>query len=121
MSNSDANVPKFKEFQDGEPIPPVDPEDVKRLWYLKSPWKTGDQEAACSPGADVQAVFLRRHMIDTLNIFELLTPWQHGEERTMQCFELLQHFRCNTCVSKGFVKNTRLQDHRLLSHRRYSP
>lgn len=102
MSNSDANVPKFKEYKEGEPIPAVDPEDVKRLWYLKPPWKTGDQEAACSRGADVQVVLLRRQMIDTLNIFKLLTPWQHGEELDDAVFRIAAAFPLQYLGHKGY-------------------
>jgi len=29
---ADASIPKFKNYTEGEPIPPVDPEDIKRMW-----------------------------------------------------------------------------------------
>jgi len=32
MPDSDANLPKFKAYTDGESIPPVEPEDIKRTW-----------------------------------------------------------------------------------------
>ena len=32
MTDSDVNVPEFKDYEDGESIPPVDPKDIKRTW-----------------------------------------------------------------------------------------
>jgi hypothetical protein len=29
---ADISIPKFKTYAEGEPIPPVDPEDIKRVW-----------------------------------------------------------------------------------------
>ena len=29
---ADTDIPKFKTYADGEPIPSVDPEDIKRMW-----------------------------------------------------------------------------------------
>jgi len=29
---ADTDIPKFKTYAEGEPIPPVDPEDIKRMW-----------------------------------------------------------------------------------------
>ena len=78
---ADTDIPKFETYAEGEPIPPVDPEDIKRFWHVKPPWCSGnDVQSACSPGADVAAVFRRWGMIGTLTIHKLLTPWQHGEE-----------------------------------------
>ena len=86
-------IPKFKPYADGKPIPPVDPEDVKRCWHLKPPWVPGhDHQSACSPGADVAAVSERWGMIDTLTNFKLLTPWQHGEELDDAVFRIAATF-----------------------------
>ena len=78
---ADTDIPKVETYAEGEPIPPVDPEDVKRFWHVKPPWRPGnDVQSACSPGADTTAVFQRWAMIDTLTTYNLLTPWKHGED-----------------------------------------
>ena len=28
---ADTDIPKFKTYEEGEPIPPVDPKDIKRM------------------------------------------------------------------------------------------
>jgi hypothetical protein len=67
MTDSDANIPK-----EGDPIPPVDPEDIKRTWeYDRTHSKVGangwqwlqDRRAVCSPGANVDHVSSRCNMI----------------------------------------------------------
>ena len=81
---ADADIPKFKNYAEGEPIPPVDPEDIKRMrprvrtegegWS----WKQ-DMKAKLSPGADYTAVSSRCDMIATMYIYKLLAPWQRDE------------------------------------------
>jgi hypothetical protein len=61
-------------------VPAVDPDDLRRVWNLKPPWRANSREDVCSPGADVGAVVQRRHMINTLVIHKLLAPWTHDEE-----------------------------------------
>jgi hypothetical protein len=34
MANADTPIPKFKTYAEGEPIPPVDPEDLRRRWKI---------------------------------------------------------------------------------------
>jgi hypothetical protein len=78
---ADTDIPNFMTYAEGEAIPPVDPEDIKRFWKVKPPWRQGnDVQSASSPGANTTAVFQRWAMIDTLTTYNLLTPWQHGEE-----------------------------------------
>jgi hypothetical protein len=94
---ADTDIPKFKTYAEGEAIPPVDPEDIKRFWHVKPPWRPGnDVESACSPGADTTAVFWRWSMIDTLTIYKLLAPWQHGEELDDAVFRIAAVFP-STC------------------------
>jgi len=81
--------PKFKTYKEGEPIPPVDSEDIRRTWeYDRTHNPVGtkgwdwllNRQAVCSPGADVWDVAHRHRMIETLITYKLLTPWHHGEE-----------------------------------------
>jgi hypothetical protein len=83
MANAD--IPKLKTYAEGEAIPPVDPEDIKRMRPRVRIETTGwswlqDNQAVLSPGADVTAVHERCGMIATMYIYKLLAPWQHGEE-----------------------------------------
>lgn len=93
MANANTPLPNFKTYAEGEPIPPVDPEDVKRFWHVKPPWRPGnDVQSASSPGADVAAVFRRWAMIDTLTTYNLLTPWKHGEDLDDAVFRIAATF-----------------------------
>jgi hypothetical protein len=83
MANPD--VHRFKTYADGESIPPVDPEDIKRMRPRVRIDTNGwswlqDIHAVLSPGADFSAVESRCGMIRALTIYKLLAPWQHGEE-----------------------------------------
>ena len=86
---ADTDIPKFKTYAEGEPIPPVDPEDIKRMHeYERAQSRVGANgwellqglKAALSPEAEFSDVSSRHGMISTLIIYTLLTPWQHGEE-----------------------------------------
>ena len=44
---ADTDIPKFKTYADGDPIPPVDPEDLKRRWNIKIPFASGSAELVC--------------------------------------------------------------------------
>lgn len=77
----------------GEPVPQVDPADVKAVWAIyqdvarKHP---GEQvgvgtefiKASCRPGADVSAVVFRTGMLRILvaHAQEQLAPWMNNEE-----------------------------------------
>jgi hypothetical protein len=99
-----ADITDFKTYADGEPIPSVDPEDIKRFWHVKPPWHTGnDVQSASSPGADVAAVFRRWAMIDTLTTYNLLTPWQHGEDLDDAVFRIAATFPLREHRSKPYM------------------
>jgi hypothetical protein len=101
---ADTDIPNFKTYAEGEPIPSVDPEDIKRFWHVKPPWRHGnDVQSACSPGADVAAVFRRWAMIDTLTIYKLLTPWQHGEDLDDGVFRIAATFPLRELRSKRYM------------------
>jgi hypothetical protein len=69
------NLPPPRTYKDVPLVPAVDPEDLKRVWNVKPPWKADSHKEACSPGADVAAVVRRRDMIDTLVRRKLLASW----------------------------------------------
>jgi hypothetical protein len=79
----------FQEILKGAPIPPVDAEDLKRMWdCYREVEKRGAGamsfrvlEEVCSLGANVGAVWSRNSMLSmVLLCSEFLAPWQHGEE-----------------------------------------
>jgi len=93
--------PKFKTYKEGEPIPPVDSEDIRRTWeYDRTHNPVGtkgwdwllNRQAVCSPGADVWDVAHRHRMIETLITYKLLTPWHHGEELNDAVFRIAATF-----------------------------
>jgi hypothetical protein len=101
---ADPSIPKFKTYAEGEPILPVDPEDIKRFWHVKPPWGPGnDEQSACSPGADTAAVYRRWVMIQTLTTYNLLTPWQHGEELDDAVFRIAATFPLRELKSKPYM------------------
>ena len=80
----DAETPQFRVSNEGEPVPPVDPEDLKRR---RNTWKqhlTCDAaRAAQSEEANSVAVTHRFRMVSSLEGFnhgQLLAPWKHGED-----------------------------------------
>jgi hypothetical protein len=105
---ADASIPKFKNYTEGEPIPPVDPEDIKRMWEYERThtkvnsigwqWLQG-LKAALSPEAEFSDVSSRHGMIETLaryNKGQLLAPWHQGEELHEAVFRIAATFpfRC---------------------------
>lgn len=86
---ADTDISKFKNYVEGESIPLVDPEDIKRMHeYERTQSRVGANgcqwlqglKAALGPEADFSDVSSRHRMIRTLTIYKLLAPWQHGEE-----------------------------------------
>jgi len=82
-------------------VPPVDPEDLKRVWEFCH--QQGNQrervvfglrvlEAICSPGANIFAVNQRNSFLWMMQLHELLTPWQHGEELDDKVFRAMATF-----------------------------
>ena len=101
---SDAPTRNFKTYAEGEPIPPVNPEDLKHFWHVKPPWRPGnDVQSACSPGADVAAVYRRWVMIQTLTTYNLLTPWQHGEDLDDAVFRIAGTFPLREYEHKRYM------------------
>ena len=77
----------------GEPVPDVDPEDLKTIWQREPDLQarhpgqsvaTGFEamKAFCKPGANAQAVLYRSRMIWVLNLFaqRQLSPWVKDEQ-----------------------------------------
>jgi hypothetical protein len=90
---SDTESPQFRVSNEGEPIPPADPEDVKRVWKIKP----GDKEAwiAASQEANSAPISKRCQMIRMLDHFnkgQLLAPWKHGEELDDAVFGIAASF-----------------------------
>jgi hypothetical protein len=101
MADADASIPKFKTYAEGESIPPVDPQDIKRIWdYEHTHSRVGANgcqwlqglKAALSPEAEFSEVSSRHGMIETLTIYKLLAPWQHGAELHEAVFRIAATF-----------------------------
>jgi hypothetical protein len=55
---AETDIPNFSLYAEGQPISPVDPEDIQHFWKLQPPYGPGnDQQSACSPGAETAAVY----------------------------------------------------------------
>jgi len=94
---SDAQTPQFRVSNEGEPIPPVDPEDLKRRWSTRKERQTCDvKQAAQGQEADRIAVWHRFRMVSALaegfNHGQLLAPWKHDEELDDAVFRLAATF-----------------------------
>ena len=92
---TDTDIHEFKTYADGEPIPPVDPEDIKRRWNIKIPSPQEALEAEWRLEADISAVSSRDLMIRILtgyNSGQLLAPWHHGEELDDAVFRIAATF-----------------------------
>jgi hypothetical protein len=109
---ADTDIPNFKNYAEGEAIPPVDPEDIKRMWEYEHTrsrvgangcqWLQGLQ-AALSPEAEFSDVSSRHGMISTLIIYKLLTPWQHGEELHEAVFRIAATFPFQYLKHKSYM------------------
>jgi hypothetical protein len=93
----DDEIPKFRVSNEGDPIPPVDPEDLKRRWSTRKERQTCEvRKSAQSQEADSVAVSHRSRMVSMLteafNKGQLLTPWKHGEELDDAVFRLAAIF-----------------------------
>ncbi|HMK21067.1 MAG TPA: hypothetical protein VK466_01960 [Terriglobales bacterium] len=86
------DLPAPRTYRDVPLIPPVDPDDLKRVWNIKPPWKANSAEQACCPGANVAAVVSRRHMLDMLVNFKLLAPWTREDQLDDAVFRLAAAF-----------------------------
>lgn len=84
------DVPK-----EGEPIPSVAPEDLKRRWNIRPPWTSETLHAATSHEGNTWAVTRRDGMIRMLADFkdgQLLAPWRHVEELDEAVFRVAAIF-----------------------------
>jgi hypothetical protein len=92
----DAEVPQFRVSNEAEPIPPVDPEDLKHRWSTRKQRLTCDAtRAAQRQEANNVAVSQRFRMVSMLEGFnkgQLLAPWKHGEELDDAVFRLAATF-----------------------------
>ena len=97
MRIGDAVATNFDSFGDDSgsetgPVPAVDPADLKSVWAIQTDSETlasGEHfaigvdlyERACSPGADVRAVFIRVSMLQMLKSMSesggVISPWLH--------------------------------------------
>ena len=90
----DFRIRPFRVPNEGEPVPPVDPEELKRRWNTKR----GDRVASLAAQlqeVDSSAVTHRFRMISSLTTFnhgQLLAPWKHGEELDDAVFRLTATF-----------------------------
>jgi hypothetical protein len=85
----------FQGVQDGAPIPPVAPIDVKHVHELCEQISAQHRDAGmegsfsidarsmarvCNPGADMGAVFVRNSLLSLMLMQGVLAEWQHGAE-----------------------------------------
>ena len=101
MTDALRNPPSFGGSA-GEPVPEVDPQDLKTIWHegrdlqARHPGQnvaTGVDlmKAICKPGANVQAVWYRSSMIWVLNQFAQgqLAPWVKDEQVSDAVFQTM--------------------------------
>jgi len=106
MANADTDIPKFKTYAEGEPIPPVEPEDLRRRWRIPIPWSREALEEAWGHEADIAAVSSRSTMINMLaryNRSQLLAPWHHGEELDDAVFRIAATFPLREVKHKSYM------------------
>ena len=103
---ADTEIPEFKTYADGEPIPPVDPEDLRRRWNIKIPWTREALEEAESHEADSSAVSRRDGMIRMLTDYssgQLLAPWHHGEKLHDAVFRIAATFPLHEVTHETYM------------------
>ena len=98
----DDETPKVRIPKEGEPIPPVDPEDLRRSWKVRPTW-------SCAASREAQINFLavsRRdgmiRMLAHFNHSQLLAPWKHGEELDDAVFRIAATFRMRTVRHRSY-------------------
>jgi hypothetical protein len=104
---ADGGFPQaLREFESGAAVPAVDPADIERMWQLFARTLGAAREAgihnrifgphelenACSPGANVAAVWLRTGLLLTLLDHGPLNAWQPESEFEKRLFELIAVF-----------------------------
>jgi hypothetical protein len=80
-----------KSLTPGSHLPPVNPDDIKRVWSITRQLTGGQAGRAavsidiklvaphCSPGADILAVFFRTGILQHMLEQGMLNPWQEGD------------------------------------------
>lgn len=114
MMDANNSEIKFKTYTDGEPIPSVDPEDIRKTWEYDRThsrvrangceWLTA-RRAVCSDGADVDDVGSRCSMIDTLVHYDdgrMISPWKHGDELEPAVFRIASTFPLSFVENKDY-------------------
>ena len=88
-----AGMTNVKSLTPGSHLPPVSPDDIKRVWSIIRQLTGGQAGRAasavsidiklvaphCSPGADILAVFFRIGMLQHMLEQGMLNPWQEGD------------------------------------------
>lgn len=88
------------------PIPPVDPADLRSVWEMSRQFqaRTSGQQIgigaefykhACSPGANVGAVWFRTAMLGMLEMLGMLAPWIHDGVVADTVFKVAATFPMN--------------------------
>jgi hypothetical protein len=80
---------------DGKPIPPVDPEALRRRWSMKEPWSSEAMQDARVHEEDFPAIFRRDRMVRMLlglNGGQLLAPWRRGDRLDDAVFRVAATF-----------------------------
>jgi hypothetical protein len=93
----------FGSLESGTPLPPVNADDLKRVWYMLQQVTTGKPAEVgaqgvginaeliaeqCGAGADVPAVFVRVALIQYLFGAGLLDKWREGNGPTDRVFQV---------------------------------
>src|SRR5579863_6080399 len=94
---SDAETPQFRVSNEGEPIPSVDPEELKRRWGIRNQRLTCEaRRTAQSQEPHSVAIAHRFRMVSMLaesfSHGQLLAPWKRGEELDDVVFRLAATF-----------------------------
>jgi len=103
---ANAEVPNFKTYAEREPIPPIDPEELRRRWNIKRPCSLQDLQEAWSHEADSSAVSSRYGMLRTMTDYshgQLLTPWQHGQQLDDAVFRIAAVFPLRELKPKSYM------------------
>jgi hypothetical protein len=118
----------FESLTSGAPVPPVNPDDVKRVWRFI--WEAvGGRQAAegeasaaigfdvgliaqqCGPGADVLAVFFRTALLQPLLREGMLDDWREGNELRVSVFGAAATFPLQNGIKsfdpKAFIERLR--------------
>jgi len=98
MPDDETRIPR-----EGDPIPPVDPDDLRRSWKDRPTWTCGASREA---QINLWAVTRRDGMIRMLAHFsggQLLAPWQHGTELDDAVFRIAATFPMRTVHHRVYM------------------